>query len=274
MMGLPGKWSLIAYIATLFLIPVAFFYPYLANWASRVWARKAAKNAKALRTADSSKSIAPLRLCVIKMEKPYRSRYGLFTRGVAVLMAYLIIISPPVIQNLAEAATQYSRLTTSQWANAGTIITYQYDDNGSMTQKLEDDNGSVTTTIYIYNLQNRLQRVETTPPSGPTQIVEYIYNDKGIRVQKIEDPEGTPVVTTYLVDEDNPTRYAQVLEETIDDGSSTLKTVTYTLGDDVVAQAQTDWSWSVDHWEIATQYDTQTLLYGVVPVVWTVFPLS
>lgn len=175
-------------------------------------------------------------------------------------MAYLFIISPPLVQNLAEAATQYSRLTASQWANAGTTITYDYDDNGSQTKKTENDNGTVTTIDYFYNLQNRLQRIETTI-SGNTDVVEYVYNDTGIRVQKIEDPDGTPTVTTYLIDPANHTGYAQVLEETIDDGSTTLKTTTYTLGDDVIAQAKTDWAWNVDQWEIATQHDTRTLLY-------------
>ncbi|MCK4629177.1 MAG: hypothetical protein KAT56_09240 [Sedimentisphaerales bacterium] len=52
---------------------------------------------------------------------------------------------------------------------------------------------------YVYNLQNRLERVTTTIGSQ-VEVVKYVYNDAGIRVQKIEDPDGVPVVTAYLVD--------------------------------------------------------------------------
>jgi len=44
------------------------------------------------------------------------------------------------------------------------------------------------------------------------------------------------VTTTYLVDPYNHTGYAQVLEETIDD-SSTTTLKTYTIGDDILSQA-------------------------------------
>jgi RHS repeat-associated protein len=168
--------------------------------------------------------------------KPYRSRYGLFTRGVSVLMAYLFIISPPLVQNLAEAATQYSRLTRDQWATVGTVITYEYDDNGTMTLKTETGKPQIG---YSYNLQGRLETKYDT--IDDTILVQYVYNDAGIRVQKIEDPDGTPVITNYLVDSANHTGYAQVLEEITDDGTDITLT-TYTLGDDVIGQAKATWN--------------------------------
>ncbi len=58
----------------------------------------------------------------------------------------------------------------------------------------------------------------------------YEYNDNGIRVKKTEDGEAT----LYLVDGNNPTGYAQVLEE-MDAFQQLLRS--YTLGHDIISQA-------------------------------------
>jgi YD repeat-containing protein len=198
------------------------------------------------------------RLGVKKKEKPFRSRYGLFTRGVAVLMAYLFLICPPIIQNLAEAATQYSRLTTDQWANAGTTITYQYDDNGALILKTETGKPQIG---YSYNLQGRLEckyDTNNTPTEfdDDTILVQYVYNDAGIRVRKIENPgQANEITTIYLVDSYNPTGYAQVLEETTNDDTDITRT-TYVLGDDVLYQGKANWVDPV--WQ---SFDNEYLLY-------------
>ena len=211
-MGIPSRWSGYGYYGALICLGLSFFMPMLLRFGKSLISKE-------------------------KLDYRPRSRYGLFTRCVALLMAGIFLIGVDSVRNLAEGTVSYSQLSTLQWAKGGTTITYDYDDNGSLISKVST--GTTTETVtYKYNLQNRLQRVETTPSGEPTQVVEYVYNDAGIRVQKIEDPEGTPIVTTYLVNSYNPTGYAQVIEEiTDDDGTITRRT--YTIGDDVIAQSDT-----------------------------------
>jgi len=211
-MGIPSRWSGYGYYGALICLGLSFFMPMLLRFGKSLLSKE-------------------------KLDYRPRSRYGLFTRCVALLMAGVFLIGVDSVRNLAEGTVSYSQLSTLQWAKGGTTITYDYDDNGSLISKVST--GTTTETVtYKYNLQNRLQRVETTPSGGPTQVVEYVYNDAGIRVCKIEDPDGTPIVTTYLVNSYNPTGYAQVIEEiTDDDGTITRRT--YTIGDDVIAQSDT-----------------------------------
>jgi RHS repeat-associated protein len=112
---------------------------------------------------------------------------------------------------------------------------------------------------YVYNLQNRLAGVTTTPyldgqAQSPT-LTEYRYNPQGIRVAKVETLGGTTIQTDYLIDPVNHTGYAQVLEETADDGT-TLTRIQYTIGDDVISQTKSTWTGSA--W---TANPTQYLLY-------------
>jgi len=78
----------------------------------------------------------------------------------------------------------------------------------------------------------------------PETQLDYEYDDSGIRVAETKtvdgnadgdfvDPEDTSARTDYLVDHQNPTGYAQVLEERVDGELSK----SYTLGLDVLAQA-------------------------------------
>ena len=100
---------------------------------------------------------------------------------------------------------------------------------------------------YVYNLQNRLKRVETDYQNDTVEFTEYEYNVDGIRISKHTWTEidsvsqGDDVYTSYLVDAYNHTGYTQVLEETVDNGSTPI-TTTYTIGDDVITQynASTD----------------------------------
>ncbi len=98
-----------------------------------------------------------------------------------------------------------------------------------------DDTGPVLeTTTYAYNLQGRLQTV-----TGGSSTSTYTYSDSGIRVTQAETAGGVTTTTLYVVDANNPTGYAQVLEEKASTGTPTAATPpsrTYTLGHDVVAQ--------------------------------------
>ncbi len=114
-----------------------------------------------------------------------------------------------------------------------------------MTSKITRQGGQITEVCtYEYNLQNRLSKVTTTPyadgqPQTP-EVVEYEYNPDGIRTRKIT---GGVTEICYLIDPHNPTGYAQVLEESQYDittsASPVLESVIYyTLGDDVISQTQ------------------------------------
>ncbi len=92
----------------------------------------------------------------------------------------------------------------------------------------------VSDAKYSFNLQNRLAQAEIDTngaTAGGVETSQYEYNTSGIRVQKVE---GTDKVL-YLVDGNNPTGYAQVLEEL--NGAHQLQRA-YTLGLDVISQAE------------------------------------
>lgn len=98
---------------------------------------------------------------------------------------------------------------------------------------------------HVYNLQNRLAQVTTTPYSGGTpgtpEVVDYSYNPSGIRVQKTIDDTYQ---TDYHIDPANHTGYAQVLEESrynITNPQSPVldEAITYTIGDDIITQSST-----------------------------------
>ncbi|MBI1337258.1 MAG: hypothetical protein GC164_09895, partial [Phycisphaera sp.] len=77
-------------------------------------------------------------------------------------------------------------------------------------------------------------------PTGEDAVTTYTYNDSGLRVKEVvlTEPVGgsaTTVTKEYLFDPQNPTGYAQVLEEYLDG----VLSVAYTLGHDVIAQAST-----------------------------------
>ncbi len=86
---------------------------------------------------------------------------------------------------------------------------------------------------YTYTRQGRLWIAERDTDGDGTvdQTLKYEYNDNGVRVSS--EVDGTK--TLLLVDENNPTGYAQVLEE-LDSALSVIRS--YTLGLDVLAQAE------------------------------------
>lgn len=92
-------------------------------------------------------------------------------------------------------------------------------------------------TTYEYNRQGRLRRAVVDADgsgngSAPAKVSEYEYGDDGIRVSQTVDG----VKTLYVVDRDNPTGYAQVLEER-NAATPTVVEKSYVIGLDVLAQA-------------------------------------
>jgi len=226
MRGLPMQFNQWLFRLLLALIPIVAFWPVLRRWYVG-WAVPTRNN-------------DPLNAPDLK----------LWHRILCVLLAYIFLIGPELFHQLARADIAYAELCTTDWANGGETITYQYDANGSMTGKVTNNGATdIEFVTYRYNLQNRLSRVitdsEPSSPSNTVSVVDYTYNTSGIRTSKYsfvvaqnyldtqdeQDYATEQVVTDYLVDPSNHTGYAQVLEET------TGADVTYyTIGDDVLGQ--------------------------------------
>jgi len=181
-----------------------------------------------------------------------RQRLGFFHRGMCVLLAWLMFISPEMWNQLSEASVNYSEIKVSSWGKSHREVIYEYDDNGSVIQKVTNDDwdGDIEIIGYTYDLANRLVKVITEDGfTGNKHIVEYEYNDEGIRVKSHSydilwneslDNEKTAV---HLTDSYNHTGYSQTLEEeteTIDYISGVPQTPvtqvrTYFIGDDCLA---------------------------------------
>jgi RHS repeat-associated protein len=216
-MGLPSKWSQYLFGILMFLLPVMFFMPAFARM---------------------------LRGYTTKRDG---IRLSLFHRCLSVLLAYLMLLTPCGIQQLAEGSILYSQLDTRHWSQGNRTIHYQYDDNGSMTKKItaltgeaDPENNYIEKATYDYNLQNRLERVTVDDGDNVDEITEYTYNDDGIRVKSYyyqlvdgttKQNEDTKI---FLIDPYNHTGYAQVLEQWVAGG--TTPDTTYTIGDDVITE--------------------------------------
>ena len=105
---------------------------------------------------------------------------------------------------------------------------YGYDANGSVTSTHRTGTGAADTTS-TWDLRNRL----ATYTAGGV-VTAYSYDSDGDRVSKSSNAGAT----YYLVDGQNPTGYAQVLEESASQNGT--PTITYLLGQDVIGQAATN----------------------------------
>nr|MBA2702657.1 PKD domain-containing protein [Blastocatellia bacterium] len=102
--------------------------------------------------------------------------------------------------------------------------TSTYDANDRLTRDSYDDNGNTTSAngnSYAYDFENHL-----TSLNGGN--VTYVYDGDGNRVAKTV----AGVTTNYLVDTNNPTGYAQVVEEL--QSGTVVKSFTY--GHDLISQ--------------------------------------
>ncbi len=102
--------------------------------------------------------------------------------------------------------------------------TSSYDANDRLGGDGYDNNGNTTASggnSYTYDFENRL----STLGGG---LVSYVYDGDGNRVAK----SVGGVTTNYLVDTNNPTGYAQVVEEL--QGGAVVKSFTY--GHDLISQ--------------------------------------
>ncbi len=136
------------------------------------------------------------------------------------------------------------------------ITEYTYNGTEQETKSVTDGAGTdISGATYTFNVRGRMSKVDLDTDGDDTTIettITYKYDANGIRVEQevTTDPgeatESTKT-TTYTIDPNNPTGYAQVLEEreSLNSATATLATA-YTLGLDVIAQT-TDFSGTPKH---------------------------
>jgi RHS repeat-associated protein len=105
-----------------------------------------------------------------------------------------------IIPTQTQSFTVNDRLTTDT-----------YDANGNTTSSLLTDHGSLGTNASdIYSFDNKL--IRRTTPDGKT--IDLTYPPDGHRLSKFITQNGlTQRLVHYLTDANNPTGYAQVIEE-------------------------------------------------------------
>jgi RHS repeat-associated protein len=105
-----------------------------------------------------------------------------------------------IIPSQSQSFTVNDRLTTDT-----------YDANGNTTSSLITDHGSLGTNASdVYSFDNKL--IRRTTPDGKT--IDLTYNPDGHRLSKFITQNGlTQRLVHYLTDSNNPTGYAQVIEE-------------------------------------------------------------
>ena len=113
-----------------------------------------------------------------------------------------------------------------------TTTTYTYDANGNEVeadsttehQQQEDGDGNDSFQSYTYDVRGEM--VKYVDGNGTTTT--YTYDDAGNRVKEVGPINGHSTTTTYLIDGNNPTRYAQAIEEHVN-GAAT-PSITYFVG--------------------------------------------
>jgi YD repeat-containing protein len=90
---------------------------------------------------------------------------------------------------------------------------YSYDANGN-TIGVNLSNGTTADDIRDeYDYENRLIRRKIGPLATPTKVIQFAYDADGNRVRKSVTEGGTTTTMLFLIDDQNPTGYAQVIEE-------------------------------------------------------------
>jgi RHS repeat-associated protein len=124
------------------------------------------------------------------------------------------ISSDPVTANNGQISYTYdpvgNRLSRTSSVAAVPPTNSTYDANDRLATDAYDPNGNTTGSvgsIYQYDFENRLLVAHV----GTLQEVRYVYDGDGNRVAKTVNG----VTTKYLVDTNNPTGYAQVVEEIV-----------------------------------------------------------
>jgi RHS repeat-associated protein len=126
------------------------------------------------------------------------------------------ITSDPVAANNGTIGYTYdavgNRLNRTSTIAAVPTTTSVVDANDRLTSDAYDANGNTITSSgngYLYDFENRLLKLN----AGTPQEVRFVYDGDGNRVAKMVGSGASATTTKFLVDANNPTGYAQVVEE-------------------------------------------------------------
>jgi RHS repeat-associated protein len=194
---------------------------------------------------------------------------ALLPRCLCGLLAAILMVVPWNGQALADEAGVYASLSTSTWGVSGSVTQYQYDANGSVTSKITTG-ANPRTTQYAYDLRNRLVSLtESSTNNGQTMVssTSYVYNDAGARVGSqtqtmINGASAGGTTNVFLNDPFSLTGLPQVLEDLPAVGG--VPTVSYTVGNDVIAQAATGGSSPVTEYFLRDGHDSVRQLCDTV----------
>jgi len=160
----------------------------------------------------------------------YTNRYQYDKAGNRWQKVLIASTGTTTITNLYNANDQLLKEVKRVDSTLTETNSYAYDANGSMVARTNITSGGTTTMLYGYDLKNKLSTVQQ---AGDWHYYRFIYNEAGMRVRTMHTA-ADPIL--YLVDGNNHTGYAQVLEE-LSSGLGAYPDRTYTLGDDVLADA-------------------------------------
>jgi RHS repeat-associated protein len=131
-----------------------------------------------------------------------------------------VLTTPGQTQTTTDAYDARDRLLTSAVSvNGGAAQTtnYGYDVNGNLTGVTNPDGSTVA---YVFDLQGRTVQATAKTSAGGVLFVEQLtYGPDGIRTGSAVTQGGTTTTSRYLIDGQNPTGYAQVLEELTGSGA-------------------------------------------------------
>ncbi|MGE5609731.1 MAG: RHS repeat-associated core domain-containing protein [Bacillota bacterium] len=143
----------------------------------------------------------------------------------------------------AEAtASAEPQATAADLASDGTVdstMLFAYDANGSTTEEktVDSQGATVSDKRYVWDVRNHLVGLDANGDGDLADAGDatFTYDSDGLRV-------GSHVVggdtTTVLLDQNNPTGYAQILEERVTHADSSSDLISYLIGQTVLGQAK------------------------------------
>jgi YD repeat-containing protein len=170
----------------------------------------------------------------------YDATYRLLNESLAVTGPVGLPASANVGYTLDAVGNRLSRTSTLPGVES---VSYGYDANDRLISDLYDENGNTLLGLQSereqltcgYDFEDRL--ITATTADGKT--ITIVYDGDGNRVAKAVTGAGGSVTTLYVVDEQNPTGYAQVLEEYISGNSGVpILRIVYSYGNDLISQSQ------------------------------------
>ena len=143
--------------------------------------------------------------------------------------------SGTVTDTVTSTYNANDELTQTVDASTGTT-TYGYDNNGSQISVTHTPNGTTTpdsTTTNEYDLKGQLAGSQVTTSAG-TAKTTYFYDDSGNRIEETNTSTADVTTTTYyLADSQNPSGYAQPIEQAATPGSPQI---TYIWGAQLISE--------------------------------------